>query len=87
MLDVQMTEDAAALTFSAPRFLSVKEVADAIFQRVLPRRPLELLIPRHRGWLAKITSLWPGSESWLLPGLLKSGRRKQAAYREEKQSR
>ena len=84
MLELQMSYEAAALTFSAPRFLSVEDVGRVIFDRVLPRRPLEVLIPRHRGWLAKLTSLFPWTEGWLLPGMVRGGRKRQAEYRARK---
>ena len=85
MLDVQMSHDAAALTFSSGRFLTVEDVGRVIFDRVLVHRPLEVLIPRHRGLLAKLTSLAPWSERWLLKGLLRDGRKRQAEYRHSKE--
>jgi 3-oxoacyl-[acyl-carrier protein] reductase len=85
MLELQMSHEAAALTFSAPRFLSVEDVAGVIFDRVLTRRPLEVLIPRHRGWLAKLTSLLPWTEGWLLPKMLRDSRKRQAEYRQSRE--
>jgi 3-oxoacyl-[acyl-carrier protein] reductase len=87
MLDLQMSHDAAALTFSSGKFLTVEDVGRVIFEKVLVRRPLEVLIPRHRGLLAKLTSLAPWSESWLLKGLLRDGRKRQAEYRQSKEGR
>jgi 3-oxoacyl-[acyl-carrier protein] reductase len=86
MLEQQMTHDAAALTFSAPRFLSVEDLGRMILDHVLTRRPLEALIPRHRGWLAKLTSLLPSAEAWLLPRMLGRGRKRQAEYRRQKRA-
>lgn len=78
MLDLQIDYPQAALTFSGPRPLTVDEVVQAIIDRVLPRRPLELTIPRSRGWLAKLTSLAPELGQWVAPRLHKVGLRRQA---------
>jgi 3-oxoacyl-[acyl-carrier protein] reductase len=86
MLDLQMSHAAAALTFSAKRFLTVEDVGSAIFDHVLPRRPLEVTLPRSRGWLAKLTSLWPETTGWLLPSLTKDSLKRQAEYRRQKES-
>jgi 3-oxoacyl-[acyl-carrier protein] reductase len=86
MLEVQMSQVEAALTFTAPRFLSVEDVARVIFDSVLVRRPLEVMIPRHRGWLAKLTNLLPWTEAWLLPRMLGEGRKRQAEYRRAKET-
>jgi NAD(P)-dependent dehydrogenase (short-subunit alcohol dehydrogenase family) len=85
MLDLQMTHEAAALTFSAKRFLTVDDVGRAIFERALPRRPLEITLPRSRGWLAKLTSLWPASAGWILPSLTRDSLKRQAKYRLQKE--
>jgi NAD(P)-dependent dehydrogenase (short-subunit alcohol dehydrogenase family) len=50
--------EAAALARSGGRVLTVQDV-EAAFWRALARRPLELNIPRWRGWLAKLNSLYP----------------------------
>ena len=84
MLDQEMSHDAAALAFSAKKLLTVEDVGRVIFERVLVQRPLEVIIPRHRGWLAKLTSLWPASEAWLLPRILRDSRKRQETYRERR---
>ncbi|HEY2840116.1 MAG TPA: SDR family oxidoreductase [Pirellulales bacterium] len=86
MLDQEMDYDDAALAFSSSRPLTVDEVADAVLDRALARRPLEILLPRRRGWLAKFASLAPNCERWLIGPLTRSGRKRQVAYRERKQS-
>lgn len=78
MLDLQIDYPQAALTFSGSRPLTVDEVAQAIIDRVLARRPLELAIPRSRGWLAKLTSLAPQFGQWVAPRLHQVGLRRQA---------
>jgi 3-oxoacyl-[acyl-carrier protein] reductase len=76
MLDVQRDVDAAAMTFSGPRVLTVREVSEAIV-RALDERPLELLLPPSRGWLAKLADLAPRSGTVIEPLLRWQGRRKQ----------
>jgi 3-oxoacyl-[acyl-carrier protein] reductase len=84
MLDLQMSHESAALTFSGKRYLTVEDVGRVIFDKVLPRRPLEVMIPRHRGWLAKLTSLLPGTAAWILPSLTRGGLQRQEEYRRRK---
>ena len=50
--------EAAALARSGGRVLTVHDV-EAAFWRALRDRPLELNLPRRRGWLAKVNSLYP----------------------------
>lgn len=73
MLDLQVGYKEAALTFSGSRILSVADVADAIVRRVLPRRPLELHLPRSRALLARLADLFPGTALWLRPILERRG--------------
>jgi 3-oxoacyl-[acyl-carrier protein] reductase len=47
-----------ALIHSGPRPLSVVDVEGAFF-RAMRHKPLEIAIPRWRGWLAKINNLYP----------------------------
>ena len=50
--------EAAALARSGGRVLTVQDV-EAAFWRALHDRPLEINLPRWRGWLAKVNSLYP----------------------------
>jgi 3-oxoacyl-[acyl-carrier protein] reductase len=84
MLDHEMDYDDAALAFSSSRPLTVDDVATAILDRALVKRPPEILLPRGRGWLAKLASAAPGIENWLIGPLTRSGRKRQAAYRARK---
>lgn len=81
MLDLQIDFPEAALTFSGSRPLEVAEIERLIVRKVLPRRPMEAILPRSRGWLAKLTSLAPGVSRRVLPMLLKKGQAGQAAAR------
>ncbi len=50
--------EAAALARSGGRVLTVQDVEGAFWQ-AMAERPLELNLPRWRGWLAKVNSLYP----------------------------
>lgn len=76
MLDVQRDVEAAAMTFSGPRELSPQDVSDAIV-KALADRPLEVLLPPSRGWMAKAADLAPVSGKVLGPLLRWQGRRRQ----------
>jgi NAD(P)-dependent dehydrogenase (short-subunit alcohol dehydrogenase family) len=76
MLDLQRDVEAAAMTFSGPRVLTVHEVSAAIV-RALDERPLEVLLPPSRGWLAKLAELVPQAGRALEPVLRWQGRRRQ----------
>ncbi|OYT70604.1 MAG: 3-ketoacyl-ACP reductase [Chloracidobacterium sp. CP2_5A] len=84
MLDLQVDRPEAALTFSGGRILTVAEVAAAI-EEARRRRPLEAILPRHRGWLAKLTSLYPPLSGWLVEPLRRCGRQRQAKRQAERQ--
>jgi 3-oxoacyl-[acyl-carrier protein] reductase len=84
MLDLQVDHDEAAITFSGARVLTVAEVADAIVRRVLPRRPLELHLPRSRALLARLADLLPATALWLRPLLERRGRARQQQIQRER---
>ncbi|MCS7055614.1 MAG: SDR family oxidoreductase [Thermoflexales bacterium] len=50
--------EAAAVLRSGGRVLTVEEV-EAAFWEAMRRRPLEITLPRWRGWLAKLSSVHP----------------------------
>jgi 3-oxoacyl-[acyl-carrier protein] reductase len=83
MLDLQVGYREAALTFSGSRFLTVEDIADALLRRVLPRRPLELHLPRSRALLARLADLFPRTALWLAPLMNDRGRARQRAMRRE----
>jgi 3-oxoacyl-[acyl-carrier protein] reductase len=76
MLDLQRDYEQAALTFSG-RVLEPGEVVDAILGEVIANRPLEVFLPRHRGWLARVGDLWPRGALALAPVLRRRGRSRQ----------
>lgn len=81
MLDLQLDYDEAALTFTAPRFLTVEDISRLLLGKVLRRRPLLISLPRHRALLARIADLFPRSQRPIAALLQRMGRRRQEALR------
>lgn len=77
MLDLQLDYEEAALTFTAPRFLTVDDVARVVLGRVLDKRPLLVAIPRRRAWLARFADLFPSTAGWIGARLQKQGLERQ----------
>jgi 3-oxoacyl-[acyl-carrier protein] reductase len=73
MLDIQADDERAAMTFSGSRSLTTDEVTAAIVDEVLPKAPLELILPRGRGLLAKLASALPGVNARLAGSMKKRG--------------
>jgi 3-oxoacyl-[acyl-carrier protein] reductase len=59
MVDLQVDYPEAAISFSNPTLLTPDEVVRVIVDDVLVRRPLEVLIPRGRGRLARLVAAFP----------------------------
>lgn len=78
MLDLQVDYEEAALTFSGSRALTVKEIAEAIIHRVLPRRPMELALPTGRGLIARTAGNFPQVAAATRPLLVRKGRQMQS---------
>jgi 3-oxoacyl-[acyl-carrier protein] reductase len=83
MLDLQVDYEEAAMTFSGSQPLTIDEVVDAVMNRVLPDRPVEVTLPASRGTLAKLSTVMPQVSFWLGPLLAKIGARNQASYRSD----
>jgi 3-oxoacyl-[acyl-carrier protein] reductase len=81
MLDKQVHTDAAALTFSGSKPLSVTDVSNAIDQ-ILVKRTREVMLPARRGILAKAVGAAPGLARFLGPVLTRLGRANQKRHRE-----
>ncbi len=73
MLNFQKDFQEANLTFSAFRLLEADEVADIILKQALLKNKLEILIPKYRGWIAKISNLFPRPGFYLEPIFRKIG--------------
>ncbi len=80
MLDKQIDVDAASLTFSGPRVLTVDDVTDAVL-RALKTRPLLVAIPRGRAVLARMGDLFPGLAQRFDRSLRKKGLKAQRRRR------
>ncbi len=87
MLTRQVAYREAALTFSGSRVLRVEDISRAIVERVLPRRPLEVYLPRSRALLARLADLFPATALWLRPVLERRGRARQRAMQRRDLSR
>ena len=59
MLDLQLDYPEAAITFTAPRFLTAEDVTRLILGKVLRKRPVLISIPRSRAFLARLADLFP----------------------------
>jgi 3-oxoacyl-[acyl-carrier protein] reductase len=70
----------AALVFSTPKLFSVEDIARVILEKALPRQPLEIVIPAHRGWLAHLTNMFPQLAFALGPFFRKRGEARQADF-------
>lgn len=79
MLDLQKNRTESALTFASARALTVDEVVDAIVEVIDARRPpVERLVPRASGVLAKYLSASPATYLPLVRSLTRAGRKRQA---------
>jgi 3-oxoacyl-[acyl-carrier protein] reductase len=78
MLDLQVDYEEAAMTFSGDRPLTVEEIGRLVVDQVLPRRPLEIVIPRSRGALARLANAAPARNQRRAPLFLKRGLQRQA---------
>jgi len=87
MLDLQEDYEEAALTFSGGKTLTVNDIGDAIFSRILKQRPVEVLLPAHRGWLAKLGNTVPGISFMLSDQLGRIGASRQRKRRQGKVAR
>jgi len=77
MLDLQVHYEEAAMTFSGPRALTVEDIEKAILEEVLPKRPLEVVLPLSRGLLARAANAAPALARRIEPMLTKKGRAQQ----------
>jgi 3-oxoacyl-[acyl-carrier protein] reductase len=85
LLDPNQKIEAAALVFSGSRLLSVEEIATAVIERALPGKPLEVTIPKYRGWLARVTDLFPGLAFIIGPVFQRRGQAQQIRLRDNHQ--
>lgn len=77
MLDRQESFEQADVVFSGPRELTPDEVAEAVLDAML-KRPLEVFLPRHRGWMARLVDVFPESASTLSNLFRRRGQKRRA---------
>ncbi|MBX7219649.1 MAG: SDR family oxidoreductase [Blastocatellia bacterium] len=85
MLEKQFHADAASLTFSGGKVLTVNEVEQAV-EAALRTKPLEITLPFSRGLLAKLAGSFPQISGLLENLLFAKGRKKRQALAEHHQS-
>jgi 3-oxoacyl-[acyl-carrier protein] reductase len=81
MLSLQEHYDEAAMTFSGPKALNVEDIEQAVFNKVLQKYPLELMLPQQRGMLAKLGNAFPSITLHLGKHLRKKGLNAQKSRR------
>ena len=81
MLTQQLDYQAAALTFSGNKTLTVNDIERAVFENALRKKQVEILVPLSRGLTAKLGNLFPSVGFWLTETLMKKGLRKQSEYK------
>jgi 3-oxoacyl-[acyl-carrier protein] reductase len=84
MLTKQLDYEAAAMTFSGSKVLETKDIVVAIEKEALKHKNLEILLPRSRGWLAKIGNLWPSKSTNIVNSLLQKGQRNLTRIKEQR---
>lgn len=80
MVDDHRHRDEAAMIFSAPSLLQAEDVAQIVVKKVLVSRPVEVLIPTARGWLAKLGGAFPALYTWLAPLFIRMGISRQRKF-------
>lgn len=85
MLTLQLEYEAAALTFSGNRILTVEDVGRAIMKEALAKKRLEVLLPGSRGWLGKLGNAFPALATRLTESLSRKGLTNQQQLKERNQ--
>jgi 3-oxoacyl-[acyl-carrier protein] reductase len=81
MLDLQLDYREAELTFSGSRVFTPDDIVRVLIDDVLPRRPLQVSLPRSRALLARFADLFPRTSLWIEPLIRRVGRSRQARMR------
>ncbi|MCU0470106.1 MAG: SDR family oxidoreductase [Arcicella sp.] len=84
MLTLQLDYEAAALTFSGNKPLKVEDMEKAVFHHALGKKQVEILVPSHRGFTAKLGNFFPSIGFWLTETLTKKGLKQQAAMKKQR---
>jgi len=78
MLRKVETNRAASHLFAKSKILTASDVVDAVFDTVLTKRPVELILPNYRGYLAKLMTMWPDLAMKFEPSFRRRGLSNQA---------
>ena len=73
-------EEAGAMLFSQKRLLTVQDIERIIVGRVLKRKPIEVVLPRGRGIMARLANLFPGVGHLCIPFYQRRGLAHQAGF-------
>ncbi|TAG22802.1 MAG: SDR family oxidoreductase [Cytophagia bacterium] len=87
MLTDQLEHEAANITFSGERVLSVEEITATILHRAVKNKELEILYPRYRGFLAKLGNSFPKLSAYISRFMAKKGNQQRLKIREERQQK
>jgi 3-oxoacyl-[acyl-carrier protein] reductase len=77
MVEPYKHKDKAALIFSVP-LMTTEQVVRGIVDRALARRPMEIILPRPRGLLAKLAGSFPAAATLLAGSMTRKGLRSQS---------
>lgn len=81
MLDNQLHNDAAEMFYSGMSILTLKDIENALLNKVLVKHPYEIHIPWAKAKLARFVDLFPGLAPIFLPIYQRMGRKRQADRR------
>ena len=80
LLQPQEGVESAALLFSASHLLSVEDIAHVVLDKALKNRPMEITLPRSRGWIARFTNIFPQLGFLIAPLFSRIGAKKQHEF-------
>lgn len=83
MLTQQLDHEAANLTFSGERVLSVQEITRVILDRAIAQKQVEVLYPRYRGFLGKLGNFFPQLAPIIAKVLEKKGQKKRLELQQQ----
>ena len=84
MLVRQEDFEEAAMTFSGRAPLTVSDISRVVFERVLKDRPIEVVVPTGRAFLARLVGAFPGLSRPMTASLRRRGRKTQTARRRKR---
>lgn len=72
-------KESANMIFSGGKLLSTKDVVQAV-EKAIRRKPKEILLPRFRGFTARLANFWPGLSDLVLGRMWKKGEAERRQY-------